>query len=603
MKIQTIPGLLKYRVERSPEAVAHWTLDRSGKWQPTTWEDFWGKANALAFGLRSLCSGKGQKIGIMAHTSQTWEFMQMAILMAGGTVVGIDPHDRADNIDEIARTADLSGMIVETPEQITGMAQPIRDKLAFVITLDGAARGDGFGKTVSIHELYEIGARECRSGSLAEPLPDYAATIIFTSGTTGTPKGIEYTHGQVLLACTSITEAFRDINEASHLVCWLPLSNLFQRMVNFCGMSTGAATYFIEDPREAVRHLPAINPHVFIGVPRFFEKLHQGIVAEIAGRPGWTRKLIEGAITIGDRYAQLLRRSQKPGLLLRGAHLAADRLVLRRLRGILGQDLRYVISGSAPMPRWLLEWFHSIGILILEAYGISENIVPNSMNRPDDYRFGTVGKTLPGNEITLADDGELLVRGEGVCSGYRGQPQGTLLTQGGYLATGDYGEIDGDGFITLTGRKSDIFKTSTGRRIAPVAIESRLLQLPYVEHAMVYGAGKQYLAALLCVSAPGLLLGGAESVSGGPMEGSVLPPEVIRRIREDITRVTADLPEYQRPAGILVTFRPFSITGGDLTSNLKLRRIAIMMKYRDGIEQLYRICDEAGTTGMVIHSL
>jgi long-chain acyl-CoA synthetase len=253
------------------------------------------------------------------------------------------------------------------------------------------------------------------------------------------------------------------------------------------------------------------------------------------------------------------------------------------------------------MPRWLLEWYHALGIVILEAYGISENIVPVSMNSPHVFRFGTVGRPLAGNDIVIAEDGELLVKGTGVCSGYYRDESGvTPLTANGYLATGDYAEEDDDGFISLTGRKSEIFKTSTGRRIAPVGIESVLLKVPYVEHAVVFGAQRKFLIGILVVSDE-LLSKQAGRGEGAALDGNPsLSAPPCETIKSDLTKELASLPHYQRPAGILVTPHPFTVQGSELTSNLKVRRKVIEQKYAADIERLYEALDESSGTGEIV---
>lgn len=604
MYARTIPGLLKSRVQQSPNAVAHWTMDPAGNWRPTTWESYWHKAKQLAAGLQELGLRKHQKIGIMAHTSQIWELIQMAVLISGGVVVGIDPHDRNDNIHQISGCAKLTGMIVESPVLLRKIPKDVTDHLNFVICLDRFTAEERSENLFFPEDLYRIGIRKQDSLRISD---DHAspATLIFTSGTTGTPKGIMYTHEQVLAACTSILEVFDNIQAESKLVCWLPLSNLFQRMVNFCAVSSGASTYFVENPREVVKYLSSINPHIFIGVPRFFEKLHQGLMEGVNEKPLWMRKMIAWALKIGDDHARASREQGTVSLSTGIAYKIADAFILKRLRSLMGTNLKHMVSGSAPMPRWLLEWYHALGIVILEAYGISENIIPIAINRPYEYRFGTVGKPLSGNEIVIADDGELLVKGRGVFSGYYNDCSSTeSLTPDGYLATGDYAEIDKDGFLSLTGRKSEVFKTSTGRRIAPVGIENCLRRIPYVENAVVFGAGRKSITVFLSISCP-VLFERTEvrsTATGGDKPG--IPADLYPMVQKDVQKEVVSLPKYQRPVGLILSPHPFTVEGGELTGNLKIRRKAIEQKYREHINRVYAMLEEVKEPlDMVIYSL
>jgi len=494
MRTSTITNLLEQRSIKSAHAIAHWALDSDENWQPTTWAEYQKMVTALAKGLQAIGLCPGQHVGIMARTAPNWDYLQMAILRSGGVVVGIDPHDLDDNVNHIAKCADLQGIVAEDATILEKLNSQSRGQMRFIVCMHNSHSIQPEAESYTSIETLLKKAAACSNA--AEDISKAAdpATIIFTSGTTGTPKGIMYTHDQVMTACRSILEAFDDIEEGANLVCWLPLSNLFQRMINYCGVAKGASTYFVSDPLSTVQLLPEINPHLFIGVPRFFEKLHSGIMAEIQNKPVFLRVPIEFALKIGDAYARAIRHHKNPSLIIRGLFWLMDSSFLKRIRDVMGKNLKYMISGSAPMPAWLLESFHAMGLLVLEADGISENIVPIAINRVDSYKFGTTGKPLSGNELRVTEDDELLVKGPGVFSGYynyAGNEEG--LNPEGWLATGDYVKLDNDGFVSVTGRKSDVFKTSTGRKIAPASIEDRISKVPYIDQAVVYGAKKQYL--------------------------------------------------------------------------------------------------------------
>lgn len=596
MSGNTIPSLLESRARLTPDAVAHWTRDNDGNWQPTTWQEYWACANRLALGLQELGVKEQQTIGIMAGTSQKWEYLHMALLISGAVVVGIDPHDSVANIGEIASRSNLSGLIVQDPSLLDKFPETVTKNFNFVVTITGAIPEEATGTFSTFNELSGSANKDV-SGSGIMVQSNDPATIVFTSGTTGTPKGVLYTQEQVVLACSSILNAFDDITPDSSLVCWLPLSNLFQRIVNICAISSGASTYFIENPRELIPQLAGIHPQLLIGVPRFFEKVHEGITAEIQKKPLLVRKAIDWALSVGAENACAQRLMKEPGFSTRICHRLADFLILSRTRSFVGKKLKFFVSGSAPMPVWLLEWFHAIGIVVLEAYGITENIIPIAMNRPHCFKFGTVGMTLPGNDVVLAEDGELLVKGKGVFRGYhRDDTQKSPLLANGYLATGDYAEIDTDGFITLKGRKSEIFKTSTGQRIAPTGVESCLRRIAYVENAAVFGAGRKFPLAVLSISTDALprYFQGGEPLSG--KDGPKFHPDFLVSLRKNLEEEVASLPSQQRPAGILITMDPFTIAGGELTANLKLRRKNVEQKYQKQIERMYQKMEKSDRT-------
>ena len=582
----TVPGLLAARHARTPEAIALWQLSAEGAWQASTWADYLRAVASLASGLRRLGLVAGERVAILAATSKEWDYAQLGILAAGGVAVGLDLYGQDEHAQDIARRCRFAGIVVDSPSLLDKIGDEIRRTLRFVVSISPL----NAGSPAEIVDLDTLLAK-MPDDEWNQACADAPATIIFTSGTTGAPKGIEYSHRQMCLAAEAILTAFAELAEGSHLACWLPLSNLFQRMINLCAIGGGAQTFYVADPREIMRHVARIEPHVFIGVPRFFEKLHAGIVDTLAHQPAWQQALARWAWNVGDRVASAQRAGVPCAAPLRMQHRLAEALVLAKLRGILGSQLRFMISGSAPMPRWLLERFDALGLRILEAYGISENIIPVAINRPGQFRFGTVGQPLAGCEVKLADDGELLVRGPGVFSGYFGEAakgcaDGKAGEDGaqarvdadGYLASGDFATIDGDGYITLVGRKSEIFKTSTGRRVAPAHIENLLRQLPGAEYAAVFGAGRTQPTALLVVS---------EAVWQADRQ------QFARRLREDAGKALEALPAYLHPAAIVVTTRTFTIAGGELTANLKLRRNAIARSFAPLLETLCAHIDGA----------
>ena len=587
----TVPGLLAARHARTPEAIALWQLSTEGNWLASTWADYQRAVAALASGLRRQGLVAGERVGILAATSPQWDYAQLAILAAGGVAVGLDLHGPDEHAQDIARRCRFAAIVVDSPALLDKFGDEIRRTLRFVVSISPVDSTDSTDDKAKVVELAELLAQPA-DDDWNRACADAPATIIFTSGTTGAPKGIEYSHRQMCLAAEAILSAFTDLAEGSHLACWLPLSNLFQRMINLCAIGRGAQTFYVADPREIIRHVARIDPHVFIGVPRFFEKLHAGIVETIAHKPVWQQVLARWAWNVGDRVASAQRAGLPCGASLKVQHRLAEVLVLAKLRGILGSQLRFMISGSAPMPRWLLERFAALGLPILEAYGISENIIPVALNRPGQVRLGTVGRPLAGCEVKLADDGELLVRGPGVFSGYFGEQSGQGLagTEGseegaqarvdadGYLASGDFATIDGDGYITLVGRKSEIFKTSTGRRVAPAHIENLLRQLPNTEYAAVFGAGRTQPTALLVVS---------QAAWQGDRR------QFVERLREDAAQALEPLPAYLRPAAVAVTTQTFTIAGGELTANLKLRRRVIARNFAPLLDELHAHIDGA----------
>ncbi len=568
----TVPGMLLARSALTPDATALWQLAATGEWGGSSWRAYQEAVASLSSSFRRLGLAAGDRVGIMAPSCREWDFAQLGTLAAGGVAVGLDPYGLDEHIREISRRCNFAGLVLAHPSLLERIDEAVRQRLRFVVCLDAAG-------AAGVESLATLLAETSSSEEWNQAQADAPATIIFTSGTTGEPRGIEYSHRQMCLAASAILSAFPQVAEGSRLACWLPLSNLFQRMINLCAIGRGAQTFYVSDPREIMRYVRMIAPDLFIGVPRFYEKLYAGIEQAIALQPGWQQGLVHWALRVGDRHAAAARAAQREGVAALLQFALADRLVLGKLRAPLGENLRFMVSGSAPMPVWLLERFHAIGLPVLEAYGVSENIIPMAINRPDNFRFGSVGRATPGSELKLAADGELLVRGQGVFSGYLGDDLSASPLDGdGFLGTGDFASIDADGFITLIGRKSEIFKTSTGRRIAPNGIESRLQQVPQLEHAVVFGARRSQPVALLVVGEVAWQAGMNDSFAD---------------LRQQVAAASAALPAYQRPAGLMVTAQALTIDGGELTSNLKLRRHIIETKRASILQELYGQIDAA----------
>lgn len=539
-RADTIPALLAARAAETPALTAFYSRTASGAWAPLSWAAFAAEVARLAGALHRAGVGRGTRVAILARTSVEWERAQMAALRLGAVVAGVDPNYPDDALARVLDATAPEALFVDDDATVARLSAAARARLRLVRRLRDEFEGPNAA-------LPDDG-----------PGGDDPAIVTFSSGTTGTPKPIAYTHAQVRVAVHAILEAFPDIGPGSRLACWLPLANLFQRVIDFCAMARGASSHVVEDPREIVQHLPAIAPHVFIGVPRFFEKVQAGVDARMRSA------VARWALQRARRRAT----GEGNGVLERIGFALADRLVLRRVRRVFGGSVRYLISGSAPMPGWLLEWYDAVGLPVYEAYGVSEDIVPVAMNRPGGRRAGSVGRPLPQNEVRLAPDGEVRVRGAGVFTGYLGQPDGPRPDAEGFWATGDLGALAADGYLRLTGRKSDAFKTPAGRWIVPAEIEARLRRTPYVEYAVVVRAGAGVPVAVLNVDPAQL--------------GGAVPAE---RIAADASATLGDLPAFARPAGFVVVTEPFSIAAGDLTTNLKPRRAAIAARLGREIER------------------
>lgn len=569
---RTVASLLSSRASESPLALAFQQEVAEGRWEPINWQAFAGRVARLRQSLHAAGLRSGDRLALIAPVSLQWELLHHAALSIGVVVVGMDTHDLPDRIANMVSQASINAIATSAPQAIARVPAERLAACRVLLHLGDAATAPADG--LPWRSWADLEAMPPAADVLPRPAAEDIATIIFTSGTTGAPKGIAYTHAQVCLAVDSICDAFAFAGEGSRLLCWLPLSNLFQRMVNLAAIRQGATTYLLADPRRVMQVVAQVAPDVFVGVPRFFEKLHAGLVDNIAALPPMQRRLVNWAWNVGRRVTALERQRIEVSAPLSWTHWMAEHLVLRRLRSVMGPRLRCMVTGSAPTPLRLLEEFHALGWLVLEAYGLSENVMPMAMNRTDDFRFGTVGRPLAANQITVDANGEIKVRGAGVFRSYLDDVSGTALDAEGFYSTGDIGAIDPDGYLRLTGRSGDLIKTSTGRRVAPAVVEAVLRSVPGVDQAMLVGSGRKCLAAL-CACA-------AEHTDSDSLQS----------LEHALRARIAALAEHDRPMAIALIPRPFSIDADELTPNLKLRRDTVAKKYAQLIDDLYRAVDD-----------
>lgn len=559
--------------------------DAGGQWRAITWSALYATVGMLAAALEARGLEKGERVAILARTSVEWEYVQLASLSLGAVVVGIDPNYAADQLRDVLRTVNPAVMVVHDEADAARVPAEVAARVRTTVFIAPAGQPPEPGRCSLASLLQTSGAGA--AARTAPPSPGDDAIIVFSSGTGGPPKPVAYTHAQILFAVDAILDAFGDIDERTVLLCWLPLANLFQRVIDYCAIANGATSYVISDPRDLMRYVGSASPTLLIGVPRVFERIHRAIAERVEASPALARRLTGWAIRVGQGHAAAAREGRRSGSLDELRFALADRLVLRRLRGAFGSRLRYFVSGSAPMPLWLLEWFSALGLPVYEAYGVSENIVPIAMNRPGACKPGTVGRPLVAHEVRVAPEGEVLVRGAGVFSGYwRDRSESDKrFSADGFWATGDCGSIDADGFLTLTGRTSELFKTAGGRWVVPARVEAQLRRLPYVEHAVVTGAGRPAVAAILALDRAAFArrVGTTSEALG---EGS-LPEAAIAVLGADLGGLH-ELAVHERPGCVVVALAPFTIEGGELTSNLKLRRRFAETKYGPALDRAYR---------------
>lgn len=582
---RTIPELLAERCRLSPQAPAFLTLDQDKCWQPIDWSEFAINVNRVSITLLGAGIRKGDRVAIMAPTSLNWEYAQMGALSIAATVAGIDQNYPADQLDYVLRYISPSVLFVQDCVALSKIPVELREQIKLIVLFEGNPQKK---REISMENILAIDKSIKYQDNYAVPKSQDIAIIVFSSGSTGMPKAIHYSHLQILITIEVILNVFKDIKEDAVFLCWLPLANLFQRVVNFWAIGVGAKSHILSDPRDLMIQIGFVNPHILIGVPKVFNRIQSGVVNHIK-ESGWpVRYLMQQALRIGRKYALAQLSSRRVGIVATLTWGLADKLLISRLRALFGSRLRYFISGSAAMPIELLEWFEGIGLPVLEAYGVSENIIPIAINRPSLRKLGTVGKPLFPNQVKLAEDGEIMVRGPGVFNGYWNSPDQSIerFSDDGYWYTNDLGYFDEHGFLTLMGRKSDVFKTPEGKWVSPMRIEEQFQQISFVEQCIIFQSASGRVAAILSVDKEKYM-----QEIGSFAETSVFSQADNLNIRSRILwanfeSIFQQIPKYQRPIGIIVTLERFTVEGGELTTNMKPRRGAIINNYLLHIKQL-----------------
>jgi long-chain acyl-CoA synthetase len=558
---QTIARLWQDAVARDPDGVAY-LVEEDSDWKPVTWAEAGRLVDELAHGLLALGVRKGDAFAILASTRIEWVLFDFALALVGGVTAPIYMNSSARDVAYVLAHSEAIGVLCENDEQ--------RQKIA----------GAGLEHVLTFADLDELRARgrehaqhepEAVERVAAEIGEDDLYTYIYTSGTTGPPKGCMIRHRNYY-SMTNKVNGVDDFTLAGDvMLLFLPLAHNFGRCMALGGAQMGYTVAFCPDPYAVADALPVVRPTVFPSVPRVYEKIHTGITTKFGEETGVKRALIEWALDVG-RQASALRQSGRDlprWLALR--HRVADRLVYSKVKERLGGRLRIGISGGAPLAKEIIEFFHALDILVLEGYGLTECTTAATVNRPTSFRFGTVGPALPGVELRIADDGEVLIKTDTIFAGYFRDEQATheVLPGDGWLRSGDLGHLDEDGFLTITDRKKDILVTAGGKNVAPQNLENALKMHPLVSQAVVVGDRRPYVAALITV-----------------VEGTT-PDEARFEIERLVEGVNSELSRYEQIKRYSILARDFSAEEDEVTPTLKLKRRVIQEHFAAEIEALY----------------
>jgi len=569
---------------------------RDGRWTPKTWREAAAGLRAGVMGLVALGTAKGDPVGIMSRTRAEWSDADLSILSAGGVTIGLYPTASREEIAHIVGHSGLRICFVEDDAHLDTLLS-LRQTLGQPETLivfdsrrtafpDGVLGWETFlerGRTLDAREpgRFEATWRAVR--------PEDLATIAYTSGTTGPPKGAMITHANLYHTVLNATRMHR-YEESDFGLAFLPLTHMLQRMTVYAALHLGIVGAYAEGIDRLVDNFRELKPTVQVGVPQIFERIYNRIQQTLAGGPPLKRRLFRRAVDVGRRAARFHREGRPLPPALAVAHALARVLVFRKIHAVFGGRVKYLLCGGAPMPMHLLEFFEAVGLLILEGYGLTETVAPVAVNRAERYKLGTVGQLIPGMTARLAEDGELLLKGKGLFQGYYRDPAATAaaIDGAGWFHTGDIASIDAEGFITITDRKKDLIITAGGKNVAPQNIEERIRALPLVSQAVVCGDGRKYLTAIVTLDAEEVrALGGREDRRAGESGLPADHPDIRRIVEDHIASVNAGLAPHERIRRFRILPRDFTEEAGELTPTLKIRRREISRRYEDVIESLY----------------
>ncbi|HJX63940.1 MAG TPA: long-chain fatty acid--CoA ligase [Polyangia bacterium] len=613
LSARTAGDIWRSRVTGASDSIA-FRFREGDDWRGVTWQQADVAAHEIAGGLAGMGIGVGECVCILAQTRLEWVLCDVALVMAGAVSVPIYPSSTPEQCAYIVKDSGARTVIAEDATQLDKLvpllAQIPKLRLVFFDGDSNLAGGDADGRKVP--RLADVLAAVEKAGGVtprslaalrragqawlagqaaeldrrtAEVGPDHVFTIVYTSGTTGRPKGVVLTHRNMVESFASALRAF-DLRDTDVQYVFLPLAHVLGRELEWAPILAGCAFAFSAGQSRIKFDLVDVRPTFMAGVPRVFEKLHAAL-ATAAGQGSWLKRaIVRWAFSVGARYAAGLRRGERSTFGLRIERALADRLVLSKLRALLGFDrCRFVISGGAPLAAEIAEFFHGLGLLVLEGYGLTETTAAAFVNRWNCYRFGTVGPAIDVIQSRIADDGEILMRGPSVFTRYHNNSAATAeaMDSEGWFHSGDIGHIE-DGFLSIVDRKKDIIVTAGGKNVAPQMIETALqAHCPLISQVVVFGDNRPHCVAIVTPSEFA-----ARQFGGGSLPRAALEPELRAAVEDAVAAINRTLASYETIKNFAILPGDFSEATGELTPSLKVKREVVKSRYGHIVDALYK---------------
>jgi long-chain acyl-CoA synthetase len=592
--VPSLAALFLERVTTSPDKEAFRHVD-GGQWVSVSWRQAADRVESLAAGLLALGLEPEQRIGIASSTRYEWILADLAVMCAGAATTTVYANTNAVDTAYILADSESRLVFAENADQLAKLTERRAElpNVTKVVLFDGTADGDW---VISLDDLADLGLKYladhpgCVHDTVEGITSDQLATLIYTSGTTGKPKGVRLAHGAWVYHGMAVA-AMHLLGEDDTQLLWLPLAHSFGKVLVSAQLACGFVSAVDGRVDKIMENTAAVRPTFMAAAPRIFEKAHSRVVTAQQEKGGLSEKLFGRAFAVGLEVDRRRRSNESVSASMTLQHKLFDRLVFAKVRQAFGGRIRFFVSGSAPLNREIAEWFHAAGLLILEGYGLTETAGGGFINRPENYRLGTVGLPFDGTEVRISEEGEVQINGPDVMAGYHNLPEATAtaFTEDGWLRSGDKGVLDADGFLTITGRLKEMFKTSGGKYIVPPAIEAKFIaQCPYASQFLVFGEGRNFCVALVALDADTISGWAAErGLTGKSYADLVKLPEVNALIDEHMKKLNAELNRWETIKKWALLDHDLSVERGELTPSLKVKRAVVADQNKEVLDAFY----------------
>ena len=593
---RSVPDMWHHRVGSTPDDEALRFRDRDG-WRSWTWSEVASRVRAVANGLLARGLKAEDRCIVLSPTRVEWILTDLAILCAGGATTTVIPSAPDAHLIHIVDDSEATIVFCGDLDQLRRL-QRLRSQLEnvkLVVVFDEPPATDDDWVVSLIQfarEGRDFGAQYPEAYTDAHSVidSDRMATLMYTSGTTGPPKGVVLSHAAWVYEAEAI-DALGFLNPTDVHYLWLPLSHVFAKVLELSFIRLGIPTVVDGDSHALMANLASTQPTWMAVVPQTLQRIRNRFESEMQAQGGARLRTYRWALDVGHRYAAALRSGRGPGIALRLQHEVADRLVLSALRERFGRRLRFLICGGAPLPQGVAEYFHAIGVLVLEGYGLTESAAASCVNRLEDPQFGTVGPPLPGCEIRIADDGEIWLRSPGLMSGYWRDTEETarVTTEDGFLMTGDIGTVLPSGHVQITGRKKAIIITAAGKNVAPALFEGLLRsRCPYVEHVVMHGDGRPFCTALITLDGDSIQRWARDrELAFANVADLARHPQVRDVMQGYVDAINRELPAYEQVRRFAILEEPLTVADGLITASGTIRRGDVEERYGETLDALY----------------